>query len=462
MVAARLEGDVPRIGDNGLIYNRLKYKLLALACIFASTAAAQLGDYMGPGILTQGAGDIGTRAGQPVALRLYADVNAVYDNGLQPLALTSTGNLAQVNGLYGVEADIGAYGVHQWRQAQLGLDYRGSFRDYTNGGYYDGSDQHLALGYTYQESRRLYFDLQEVAGTLSRSIGGIPGVNLPIPTVVDQPTSLLFDDREYYTESSVGVTYQLSARTSVTAGGSGFLVHQQNAGLIGVDGYNLRGGIHHRMSRSTTIGAEYSHQDYSYPGEYGQSTINSYTGVYAAQLGPLWTFSLQGGVYQAEVQGIQEVALTSTIAAILGISNVAQTFYRAYTFPTGAARLTRKFKNSILALSYSQSVTPGNGVYLTSRTSSGTASYSYTGIRKTSLTISGGEYELSSLGQSLERYQQVSGGAGMSYAVYKALHLIARYDARHQEIDLAGYRRTSYRATIGIAFSPGSVPLALW
>jgi hypothetical protein len=216
------------------------------------------------------------------------------------------------------------------------------------------------------------------------------------------------------------------------------------------------------MSRATTLGAEYSHQHFAYPGAFGQTDINSYTAIYSTQIGRPWTFSLQGGVYQAEVRGVEEVALSPAIAALLGINNVSQTFYREYTFPTGAARLTRQFKSSALFLSYAQSVTPGNGVYLTSRTSSGTATYNYTGIRKTSLSVSGGEYQLSSLGQGLQAYQQFSGGAGMSYAVYKALHLTARYDARHQEIDVAGYRRTGYRATIGIAFSPGTVPLALW
>jgi hypothetical protein len=445
-----------------LKYNRSRYKLLPLACLFASTAVAQLGDYLGPGILTQGAGAIGTRGGQPVSIRLYADVSGIYDNGLQPLAVNSSGALAQVNGLFGVEADIGAYGVHQWRQAQLGLDYRGTYRDYANGSYYNGSDQQLILGYTYQKSRRLYFDLQEVAGTLSRSIGGIPGVSLPIPTTVDQPNSLLFDSREYFTESSAGLTYLLSARTSVSLGGSGFLVRQNNSGLLGVDGYNAHGQIHHRLSRNTTLGLEYSRQHFEYPGAFGQSDIDSYSGIYGTQIGRPWKFSVQGGVYRAQVRGVQEVALDPAIAALLGIASVPQTFYKVYTFPTGTVRLSRQFKTSVLAFTYARAVTPGNGVYLTSRTEAGTATYSYLGIHKTSLSISGGEVDLSSLGQGLQSYRQFTGGTGMTYSFYKALHLTARYDARHQEIDVAGYRRTSYRATIGIAFSPGSIPLALW
>jgi hypothetical protein len=440
----------------------LRCKLFALACVFSSTAAAQLGDYLGPGILTQGVNDIGARSGQAVALRLFADVAAVYDNGIQPLSLTPAGSLLQVNGLYGVEANFGAYGVHKWRRAQLGLDYRGTLRHYVNGSFYDGTDQQLLLGYTFQQSKRLFWDAQEMAGTLSRSIGGIPGVTLPIPTIVGSPTALLFDNREYFTESTLSMTYLFSPRTSVTAGGTGFLVRQRSSALIGANGYNLVGSVHHRLTRATTIGAEYRHNHFDFPGQYGQSDINSWEGIYGTQLGKLWKFGMQAGVYQAEVQGVQEVALSPAVAALLGITNISQTFYKRYLFPSGNARLIRQFKTATLGFNYSRSVTPGNGVYLTSRTEAATVAYNYTGIRRTSLNISGGEYSLGSLGQDLKGYRQLNGGAGMSVTLYKALHLTARYDARHQEIDVAGYRRTSYRATIGFAFSPGAVPLALW
>src|SRR6185437_11708023 len=111
------------------------------------TAAAQgLSDYLGPGILTRGAGNIGTRSGEQVSLRLFAGVNGIYDNGIEPLSVSSKGTLTQVKGLEGVEGNVGAYGVHSWKQAQLGLDYIGDFRHYSENSFYDGSDHRLALG----------------------------------------------------------------------------------------------------------------------------------------------------------------------------------------------------------------------------------------------------------------------------------------------------------------------------
>jgi hypothetical protein len=107
-------------------------------------------------------------------------------------------------------------------------------------------------------------------------------------------------------------------------------------------------------------------------------------------------------------------------------------------------------------------VVPGNGVYLTSRQIAGSAGYSYTGIRKWNFGISGGYYKLVSIGQGIPAYGQFSAGAGATYSLPHAFHLTARYDARHQDIDEAGYRRTGYRAAVGVAFSPGRVPLSLW
>jgi hypothetical protein len=435
---------------------------MALVCVFSATAAAQLGSYLGPGILTRGAGQVGTRSGQEVDLRLYADISGVYDNGIQPVSIDSKGNLVQVNALWGTELSFGAYGVHQWRRAQLGLDYRGNFRHYASNSFFDGSDHQLVLGYTIQKSKRLYFDVAGIGGTFSRSIGSVPGYTLPLPSYVDQPTSLLFDNRTYFAQSTASVTYLLSARTSFTAGGDGFILRRQSSQLTGMNGYTLRGSVQHRLSRETSIGANYEHTHFDYPRSFGESNINMGQGFVATQLGRRWTFSLQAGVYQAEVEGLQQVALDPVIAAFLGVSESLQRFYVKRTFPAGSARLTRQFKSSFLSMEYNRSVTPGNGVYLTSRQEAGGLVYSYTGIRKFNFGISGGGSSFSSVGQSLKPYRQVNGGVGLTYALTGAVHLTARYDARQQEIDLAGYRRTSYRATVGVAFSPGNLPLALW
>ena len=166
---------------------------------------AQVADYLGPGIMSRGAGAIGERSGQQVDLRFYFTVSGFYDTGLQPFSVDSSGRLKEIDGLYGEQASVGVYGTHSWKRAILGLDYNGDYRHYSEQSYFDGSDQRLALGYTFRKSKRFSIDLRETAGTASRAFGNsvfqVPG------DIVNQPTSLLFDNRTYYTQSTADFNY---------------------------------------------------------------------------------------------------------------------------------------------------------------------------------------------------------------------------------------------------------------
>jgi hypothetical protein len=42
------------------------------------------------------------------------------------------------------------------------------------------------------------------------------------------------------------------------------------------------------------------------------------------------------------------------------------------------------------------------------------------------------------------------------------LHLVGRYDARRYTVGQSIFRRLNHRVTVGIAFSPGDLPLSLW
>jgi hypothetical protein len=60
--------------------------------VVAGVAVAQSDiGYQGPGILSNGVGDIGSRSGQQLNLRFFGSVNGVYDNGLQPVQLQLAG-----------------------------------------------------------------------------------------------------------------------------------------------------------------------------------------------------------------------------------------------------------------------------------------------------------------------------------------------------------------------------------
>lgn len=427
---------------------------------------AQFGGYLGPGVMSRGSGDIGQASGQQVNLRFFADVSGVYDSGIQPFALDAQGNLLRVSGLYGVQVDLGAYGVHQWRQAQLGLNYTGNFTHYDNASAYDGSNQALTLGYTYQKSRRVSFDFRALAGTSNLGYG-TPGFyatsSSQIPTnIVNQPTALLFDNRTNYAQATGDVNFILTPRTVLTAGGDGFLVRRDATGLAGTDGWDTRGSLQYRVSRTKTIGVTFLHFHFDFPPAFGQSDENLGEVFFSALLNPRWTFLLSGGLFESDVEGVRQVALSPVVAALLGQSFGSQTFNAQNLFPSGSASLTGNFKTYLVRATYARTVVPGNGLYLTSRQESATASYSYTAIKKWNLGVSGGYYKLAGIGQNIEPFSGFNGGAGFTYSLTRSLHAVGRYDFRHQEITLVGYKSTGSRVTLGLAFSPGDIPLSLW
>jgi hypothetical protein len=444
----------------------LKTIWTALLCVTASTALAQMGDYLGPGILSRGVGDIGTSSGQPLSFRFYVTAAGVYDTELQPFAVNSSGDLVKINGAYGEQLDFGAFGVDNFRTARLGLDYRGNIYNYANASAYDGSTHSLSLGYTWQKSRHLVFDLRAIGGTTNIGYGvpGYYGENTTTgpTTFVGTPTSILFDNRMYYGQGTADMTYVQSQRLSYTVGGDGFVVHREAAGLAGVNGYNLRGSIRYRLSKTKTVGVTYEHIAFSFPPTFGQSTSNVYEGFFATSLGRRWSMYLSAGAYQSEVSGIQQIALNPVIAALLGTSSAAQAFYSATVSPSGTLRLDGRYKNFAINLTGGKSVMPGNGLYLTSSQTSALGSFSYTAVRKWNFGVSGGYFKLDAIGQGLQPYSTYSAGAGFTYALTHAVHLVGRYDFRHQGIQSVGYREDGSRATFGLSFSPGNIPLSLW
>ena len=60
----------------------------------------------------------------------------------------------------------------------------------------------------------------------------------------------------------------------------------------------------------------------------------------------------------------------------------------------------------------------------------------------------------------MQPYSQISGGAGFTYSINRPLHLVAKYDRRHQEIVNGVFQQDSNHVTIGISFSPADIPLA--
>jgi hypothetical protein len=417
--------------------------------------------YGGPAILSRGGTSTLRVPTESIRIRPFATVTANYDTGITPVVVTPQGGIPN-DASMGVEVSAGLYGYHRWKTATLGVDYSGSYRDYTQNSYYNGTDQSLSLIYTKQAMRRLSFTLREAAGIFSRNFYTVGPNNLIDATFSNTPTNDIFDGRTLYLNTMGDVTYQKSARLSFNFGGDGFVVRRRSSSLYGLTGYRARGDVAYRTSRFATTGVAYDFTHFEYTKGFGGSDIHTMALTQAFRMGRYWELSLRAGGSRVETLGILVVAIDPVIAAIIGTSQGIEAIYRINWVPTANVLLTRKFHYASLAFNYDRGVVPGNGVYLTSRQENEGANLTYTGIRKLNLGLGGGHNTYGSLTQTVGNFSAYTAGAGITYKINKTLHIVTRYDFRRYDIAQSVFRRDSYRASIGLGFSPKDVPLSLW
>jgi hypothetical protein len=425
-----------------------------------SSAAGSDAEYSGPAILSRGETPA-TQAASPLAFRPYIGVSGVYDTGLVPVAVTSTGQIPSSD-LYGVEANLGAYTYHVWKHTKLALDYRGDYRHYSVS-YWDATDQFLSLILTHQPTKRVTFTLRTDGGLYSNNYFLSSGLGISGPGYLEVPQNDIYDNRVIFAATSGDLTYRLTRRLSFNLGGQGTLVRRQSSALYGMTGGIAHGDLEYRVTRHTTIGADYRFTFFDYTRGFGNSYIQSVGFNYSTQLSRHLQLSTRIGGAQVQSTSLTLVTLDPAVAALLGESVGIQAAYRLNYIPDIQARLEEKLRRSTFTLAYLDQVTPGNGVYLTSRNNSGFASYTYTGVRHWNFSVNGTYGRMTALVQNVGAYSAYGGGIGITRDLAKGLHAVLRFDSRHYGINSAAlYSNTEYRASLGFTFSPGDVPLVLW
>ena len=337
----------------------------------------------------------------------------------------------------------------------MSLEYKGKRRQYTNNTIFNGSDHFLNLQFSHTLRRHLVLDFKETAGSTTLANGSFAFLPLTNTDLFAVPANELFDSRTNYLQSRVDLLWQKTARLSFEIGGEGFLVRRAAFALAGLNGYSARADIAYRLTRRQTISATYKHTYFDFQRSFGDSQIQAVALAYSAALSRKWDFGVQFGGSHVNTLGLTQVTIDGRNLAIVSFS-------RALLVPLAEAQMIRRFDRSDLTLGYSSGVTPGNGVYLTSRQTAGTAQYSYTGYHRFTTALNASYNQLSTLGQSLGKYTNLQGGGGVTYKLIRATHLELRYDYRHYTTQNSFFKKNSNRVSIGLAYSPGEKPLAIW
>jgi hypothetical protein len=431
--------------------------------LFLVTVVPAFAQYAGPAVLSRGEAPAAMAAPQ-VDFRPYVELGMMYDSGLSGVAVNDQGQLANASSV-GASVTWGVSGTHSWRHTKLGLEYRGGLSYYTQQNQFSNLDQSLLLGVTHQITRHMSFSLSEAAGIVTRDFGQANlRQTVPFdPSTAFVPVTDYFDNRTIFSTTQAALQLQKTTRLSFAFGGGEFIVDRRSKALYGSRGSIAHGDVQYRLSRKSTIGAQYQFLHFTYPGIFGSTDAHGASGTYAIRLNREWEFSGYAGLMRVESTFIQTVPVDPVIAALLGISGAPQITHQINTVPNLAGRLSRTYRTGVLYISAGHSVFPGNGLFLTSTATQTIGGYSYTGLRNWSFGASVAYDRSSAVGPITGDYSDGSASLLLSRLLAHNVHFVLSYSVRqYSSVMYENYNRTIYDGRVGVGYSPGDIPLRVW
>jgi hypothetical protein len=389
-------------------------------------------------------------------------VNSVYDSGVTTRAINPDGSPGGgANTLVGTMLNWSFGGRHYFRHDVVSLDYSGNFSRYSGSTGYNGSNHVMALGYSHTLTRHISVNLSAMGSlysqnyTLENQTAGPESIaNVDIAS---SPNLQIYDTGSKEFSSQLDVTWQKSARLSLSAGGSWFGISRNSPQLLGTTGEQAHGDVNYRITRQTTIGTYYSFNHYLYPHGFGNSDTNSLGLEYSYAISRTMQIRLRGGVSRVESIGLQTIRIDPAIAALLGeqfgVVDVSQGIRTA----DYSAQFVKDFGGrASLSLAYTRGISPGNGVFQTSQQQSASGTFTTRVFRNYSLNLGAGRDALASVAQALGNYQSDYARIGFGRGFRRGVGLNFAVDYRHFDVTNFAAVRNQIRITSGVTWNPGT------
>jgi hypothetical protein len=237
---------------------------------------------------------------------------------------------------------------------------------------------------------------------------------------------------------------------------------RRSEALRGSYGWAAHGDVQYRLTRKSTIGAQYAYQNYRYTDFIGGADVNTVAATYARAFSARSEFSVYGGASHIEVKNLVTIATDPVITALLGIRETSQIIHYLNWTPSFGARISRRVPQGILFATATRGVTPGNGLFLTSISTSLTTGYTYLGLRRWSASVNASYYYNNAVTGVTGNYRAASGGVHLARKI-GPLNFISWYAMRQYDSGTYGrYGRLVHEATIGLGWTPGEIPLRIW
>lgn len=426
-------------------------------------ASPVFAQYAGPAVLARGQAPAAMATPQ-IDFRPVLSIEGIYDSGLNGVAVDANGNLTNT-AAYGVSVSAGVSGLHSWKHTTLGLDYRAGIQHYVKHSFFDGTNQSLLLGVTHALTRHTSLAIRQSAGISSGPFStlAMPQTVPFDPATTYVPTSEFFDNRTIYLSSQADFTFQKSARLSFNFGADGFLTRRRSSALYGMTGAAARSDVQYRLSRRTTVGGGYNYSHYSFIGIFSSTDIHAAVLSFATRLTRSMEVSTTVGASRIESKFVQSVPLDPAVAALLGRSVGTAVAYSIRYVPNVAARISQVVPRGVIFVNGARGVTPGNGLFLTSTLTTVGTGYTYTGLRRWSVSGSASYNRAKSIGNVIGTYGGYTASFGVSRQIVRYTHGILSLNMhKYESGDFQNYNKWTYSARLGIGFTPGDIPLRLW
>ncbi len=417
----------------------------------------------GPGILSRPFTTTAL-ANQNVKFQPFLAVSGLYDSGLTTVSTTTSGQIVS-NASYGVDAGFGISGRRVDKKDTLEIVFRGDAYRYTPNSSYDGGNYLLNLTYQHFFTRHILLALTENASLYSNNysvINSATDLSVANAQAAVNPNTQLFDNRTIALSTGADVVIQKTARLSFDFGGTGFLVRRESTSLYGTVGYQARADATYRLTRRMTLGAYYAYSNYDFNKAFGGSDVETAGAIFSRTLARGLEFRLRGGASYVQTSGIETITIDPVIAAILGYNQGTIVIRRNNVVPDLSVQLAKTFRRGTASAEYVESVTPGNGLYLTSRHNGISAHYDYTGLRHWDFSAGFSRDTLSTLGILIGQYTSNDARIGFGRVLGKGLQATGSAEYRHYDVSEANFLHNSYRIMFGIAWTPSASPLRLW
>ena len=381
----------------------------------------------------------------------FAFADGVFDSNGTYLGAANSG------GGVGIDVGGGASGYHQFSKGTVSLDYHGDYRDYQTQGFGSGTDQSLAFFYQ-RLGKRWNFSVGESAGIFYA--GGTYYSTAPSP---QNPSVLVplnpLSSRTKFEGTTLSAEYRQSLRLSYEVSASYFLNRYTGFETIGSNNIVGLGSVHYRLTRRTTLSGSYSHSLYHYQHNGGDSNVDAGYATLSHDFASHWQISGSGGISRSNSVGTVLIPVLlqnqQQLIPIYAVGHYNQTTIIPYLQGT----VVRLMRRSTVSVSGGQSIGPGNGFYLASKTINVNGYYMYT-MRRSNLSAGGYFSRLVSAANAINA-QQASVGldASYSYNIMRHVGLSLRYDyLRFSNLGNLNVPADS-RISFGVYFTSKDIPI---